>query len=316
MVKKFLAIGELLWDILPDERKLGGAPANLAYRLTQLGNPTWLLTRVGNDSDGRMALKILKNHGFNTELIQKDFNHPTGTVNVYFDDYMNPDYTINRPAAYDFISGDEKLGQLAGSIDCVVYGTLVQRTEQTALTLLKLIDSAENALKFCDINLRKECYNLQIIERSLNKATVVKLNHHEVLELGSLPGINEKQLIPVIRRLVEIYPLDTCLVTLEDEGALALDKTGNIYYSPGFNVNMEDPLGAGDAFSAAFLNEFLKSGDIIKSLDSGNLFGAMVVGQKGAMQPITREMTASFITSHKGRKVKEEYREFWKSGPL
>lgn len=313
MTKKILAIGELLWDVLPDERKLGGAPANLAYRLNAMGNPTCLLTRLGDDNDGTAALNILKNHKFNTDFIQIDKQHPTGTVDVFFDEHKNPDYTINVNVAYDFIEWNEDLSKLAASVDCIVYGTLVQRSEKTAVTLHQLIDKAEKAIKFCDINLRKKCYNQQIVELSLKKANVAKLNHHEAYELGKMFAFREKELIPIVRKLLIDFQLDICLITLEHQGALVVQKNNTIYYSPGYHVKMEDPLGAGDAFSAAFLDELLKSNDIRKSLETGNLYGAIVVEQKGAMQAITKETIEKFYSSKNKRIIKEEYRKYWQS---
>ncbi len=311
MSKKILAIGELLWDILPGERKLGGAPANLAYRLNSLGNPTWLVTRVGSDSDGEEALNILKEHGFHTDYIQIDPENPTGTVNVFFDEHKNPDYTINRPVAYDYIEWNEGISALAQSVDCIVYGTLAQRSRITYDTIHQLIDLAENAVKFCDVNLRKNCYSKQAIEQSLKKATIAKLNHHEAMELGSTFGLINTDLPALVKEIGELFHLEICLVTLEQEGALACTTEGAIHYSPGYRVKMEDPLGAGDAFSAAFLNEWLKSTRVMDALEAGNLYGAIAVQQMGAMQPITNETLRKFILGRKERAVSKKYRAYW-----
>jgi len=311
--QKVLAIGELLWDVLPDEKKLGGAPANLAYRLNNLGNPTWLLTRIGNDTDGRQALEILKEYRFNTEYIQIDNQYPTGTVDVFFDADKNPDYTINKPVAYDFINWNDGLHQLASSINCIVYGTLVQRSVKTAGTLYRLIDTAGDVTRFCDVNLRKDCYHKTIVERSLQKATIAKLNHHEAKEIGAMFGLSGANLTGLVSQLIDIFNLEICLVTLENQGGLAIEKNGNIHYSPGYKVSMQDPLGAGDAFSAAFLNHYLQTGEIKQALEWGNLFGAIVVGQKGAMQPITGNMIEEFKASQHHYIIMEEYKDYWQA---
>ena len=316
MTKKFLSIGELLWDVLPDERKLGGAPANLALRLNEMGNPTWLLTRVGDDEDGKEALRILQGHNFKTELIQVDKNYPTGTVDVFFDEFKNPGYTINFPAAYDFMEWNDSIYNHAAKADCVAFGTLVQRSEKTALTLHRLIESAGNALKFCDINLRKACYNQTIVERSLKKATIVKLNHHEAIELGIMFRFQEMELTSIVEKLVKSFDLEICLVTLEEQGALATSNAGNHFYSPGYNVKMEDPLGAGDAFSAAFLNEYLETGNIKQSLEAGNLFGALVVEQKGAMQSISKEAVKKFQAQKNERVFSKKFEKLWQANSV
>jgi len=302
-----------LWDVLPDERKLGGAPANLSYRLTGLGNPTFLLTRLGDDKEGNEALDLMKKRGLRTDFIQTDKEYPTGTVDVYFDADKNPDYTINAPAAYDFITWNEALDNLAASVDCMIFGTLVQRSEQTATTLHRLVDRAEKATKFYDVNLRKACYSQPIIERSMTKAHIVKLNHREADELGLMFGIREKELPLIARKLVDQFHLDYCVVTLEEKGALAVEKGGHLCYSPGYRVRMEDPLGAGDAFSAAFLDELLRTRDLFNALEAGNLYGAIVVGQQGAMEPITRKMIENISSSKHERVGLEEFRKYWRS---
>lgn len=305
-----LAVGELLWDVLPDERKLGGAPANLAYRLNGLGNPTRLLTRLGNDADGIKALEILKQHNINTDFIQTDDTYPTGTVDVFFDQNKNPDYTINTPVAYDFITTNHALETYAAQAHCIVFGTLVQRSDKTAQTLHQLIDKAQQATKFCDVNLRKNCYNQAIVKKSLEKANIAKLNHHEAFELGQMFQVNESELIDIVKQLVQKFSLDICLITIEDKGALAVDKHFNIHYSPGYKVQMEDPLGAGDAFSAAFLNDYMKTSNITSALEAGNLFGAIVVGQKGAMQSITNDMLQNF-NKNAERNIIAKYQLYW-----
>lgn len=312
MAKRVLAIGELLWDVLPDERKLGGAPANLAFRLKELGNLTWLLTRLGEDREGQKALEILKSRGFNTRLIQIDKNYPTGTVDVFFDKDKNPDYIINTAVAFDFIAWNNELCELIQTIDCIVFGTLIQRSEQSSSTLAKLLREAANIIRFCDINLRKDCYTLRTIKNSLYHASIVKLNHHEAAELRFLLSLKKDDLISIALELTQSYNIDLVLITLENEGALACSKEGLLCYSPGYAAKMNDPLGAGDAFSAAFLNTYLHSGDIRNSLEAANLYGALVVEQKGAMQMVNKERFASFLNRKPERIVKSDLIAYWK----
>lgn len=311
MTKKIVAIGELLWDILPQEDKLGGAPANLAYRMNSLGCKTFLVSRVGDDSRGVEAMGLLKEHELDISNIQVDKIHPTGTVDVFFDAQKNPEYTINYPAAYDFMEWNAQLDMLAASADCIVYGTLIQRSEKTAESLYQMINAAENAIKFCDVNLRKDCYTSLSISRSLEKADIAKLNHNEAYEIGKMFGFEKKELIEIMAGLRDMFQLEICFVTMEAKGALAIDSDERIMYTPGYLVEMGDPLGAGDAFSAAFLSEHLRSGNLCQSLENGNFYGAIVVTQQGAMQPVNEGVLENFMSVSRERVVEEKYVKFW-----
>jgi len=311
--KKIVAIGELLWDLLPGEKKLGGAVANFAYRLNGLANQVFFVSRLGNDALGDEALKILRRNHLNTDYIQSDYTHSTGTVNVFFDRHRNPDYTIIKGAAYDFTEMDDRLLQLAAGAGCIVYGTLAQRSEISGSTINQLIEAAPvNAVKFCDINLRKNCYTKAIVASSLQHANIAKLNHAEAFELAGMFGFESAQLVEIMVELVKKFQLNICLVTLEAKGALAVNNKSEIFYSPGYKIKMEDPVGAGDAYSAAFVHQILQGESIHEALNQGNIFGAIVAGQKGAMQNISEEDLQPFRKNQVQPIVDKEFVRFSK----
>lgn len=285
-MKSFLAIGELLWDLLPDGRQLGGAPANFAFRLKELGNEVILVSKLGADELGDQARMLLENNGLPSEFIQTDLHHPTGTVNVFFDEDKNPSYHINTGAAYDFIECTEPLTEAVKKTDCIAYGTLAQRSTITKNTINDLIRLGTNAIKFYDINLRKDCFTKESIESSLTHADIAKLNHHELAALAEMFSFSNGSIVEIGKQLVRQFNLTLCLVTFEAAGALAIADDGKVVYSPGYHIELEDALGAGDAFSAAFLHAYFQGKSIAESLEASNVHGAMAAMQKGAMQPM------------------------------
>lgn len=306
-MKSILTIGELLWDLLPDERKLGGAPANFAYRLQELGNDVILVSRVGKDSLGKEAKKILKRAELDTSFIQKDKVHPTGTVNVFFDEHKNPDYEINTGVAYDFMEVKTELLTKTSHVDCFAFGTLVQRSEKSRETIRTLARAADSAVKFCDLNLRKGCFTKESIAASLKMADIAKLNHNELHLIGGMFGIDSDNDVNAGLELTNRFGVKVCLVTYEADGALAFFDKDKVIYSPGYQVQMEDPVGSGDAFSAAFVHKYLLDRPVAEALDAANLHGAMVAMQKGAMEPIDLSNYHSIRAEGFARVEKEEF---------
>ena len=308
--KKIVAIGELLWDLLPSGKKLGGAVANFAYRLKGLGDDALFISRLGEDDLGDEAIKVLQKNSLNTKLIQRDKIHPTGTVNVFFDEHKNPDYIINPGVAYDFMEINDTILKHAKTADCIAFGTLAQRSESSFQTIHQLIKAAPNALKFCDINLRKDCYSKETVAASLKHSDIIKLNHDEAFELGEMFGFSFSKLEDICSKIVNEFELELCLITMEDKGALAVPKSGESIYSPGFKTIMENPIGAGDAFSGAFIHHYLHGNDLAKALKWGNIFGAIVVSQEGAMQDIEEKDIRRFTSGKAERIIDERFKKY------
>lgn len=282
-----ITVGELLWDILPDKTILGGAPSNLAFRLSELGDECFLVSRLGRDELGNKAMSALKSMGLSTSFIQQDNQLPTGTVNVSFDNFMNPDYVINPNVAYDKIEMLDDLLELAKKAQCIAFGTLAQRSVESRTTINELLNKSPNAFKFLDINLRKNCYTKDSIEHSLRYADVLKINHHEAFELNQIFGLNIMEIPKIAQKLSAQFNISTVLLTLEENGVFLYDRNEGEHYVPGHKINLEDPLGAGDAFSAAFIHNKLQKKPLIECCIEGNKLGAIVATHKGATQKIT-----------------------------
>jgi fructokinase len=289
-----VAFGEILWDLLPDSSILGGAPFNFVYRINSLGNKGYIISRVGNDDIGKEALSLVIESGMSTEFIQVDHMIPTGIVNVFFDESKKPDFTIVRDVAYDFIRYDESLEGLVTKADCLCYGTLIQRNEVSGSTLYQLLRSFNGTYRLYDINLRKDCYSREIIDHSLRHADILKLNDDEAVELSKILHLDAGSLPETGKRILHHYPVQICIITMGEKGALVISKTGEIIYEPGFRIRLEDSLGAGDAFSAGFIHKLLSGSGLQEACRYGNMMGAVVSTQKGATQSIDIHTLESF----------------------
>ncbi len=304
-----VVIGELLWDILPDETILGGAPANLAYRLNSLGEKCYLISRIGTDNLGKQAMSQIKNLGLDTSFIQIDRNYPTGTVQVSFDNHRNPSYVITPQVAYDFIEFNQLLESIILKADLIAFGTLVQRSEITRATLTKLLNVSVKAIKFLDINLRKDCYNLQSVSQSLRYADILKTNYLELFEIKGMLHYSSSEIPSLAKEISHKNNIQTVLVTMEERGVFLYDRSEGSHYVPGFKINLEDPLGAGDAFSAAFIYNHLRRKPLVDSCIEGNKMGALVATQKGATQKIMKD-ELDFFALNKQRVIDTNFTKY------
>lgn len=281
-----VAFGEVLWDLLPTGPLIGGAPFNFANRIAELGQKSRMVSRLGKDELGRKALDRITELHLTTDFVQEDEHHPTGTVEVFLDENKNPDYTIIPHVAYDYITFTEPLEHLMKEAVCLCFGSLAQRHTISRNTLHQLLDVFSGSYTFFDVNLRKNCYTEETITLSAEKANILKLNHEEIVVVGQIYGWYEKDLLKIAEKLVQETHLLYCLVTLSDKGVLAVAKNREKVYVPGFRVNMVDPLGAGDAFSAGFMHSLLLGKSLQEACYFGNALGALVVGQQGATHPL------------------------------
>jgi len=218
-----------------------------------------------------------------------DDHLPTGTVNVSFDSNRNPDYVINPNVAYDRIELSDDLLKQAAKAKCIAFGTLAQRSANSKITIHELLNKSPNAFKFLDINLRKNCYTKDSIEHSLKYADVLKINHHEAFELIQIFGLHIHEIPEIAKKLSAQFNIKTVLLTLEENGVFLYDRTEGEHYMPGHKIRLEDPLGAGDAFSAAFIHNKLREKSLLECCKEGNKLGAIVATHKGATQKITQD---------------------------
>ena len=295
MPKKIVAFGELLWDILPSGKILGGAPANFIFRINSFGDQGALLSKVGNDKAGKDIREALKNLGVSAENIQTDYEFPTGSVKVKIDEQGNADYNILTDVAYDHIEINSEMMEAFAEAECVCFGTLVQRYGISKNTLRELIHEVPDAVKFLDINLRKKCYTATLIEDSLKMADILKTNDNELLISKELLGLKNERLKYLARETIEKYKLNILLCTLGEKGAFCLTKEDDFFYDPGYIINLVDTVGAGDAFSAGFIHYYMNGHSIEEALRFGNAAGAKVASTTGATSPIKKEEILEFM---------------------
>lgn len=296
--KSVLALGEVLWDVLPSERLLGGAPANFCHRLRQLGVNAFMVSRVGDDLLGRELLSDLRQLNFDLSLVQVDSIHPTGTVDVSLSSDGNPSFIINPDVAYDRLEAVAELIAAAQSASLICFGTLVQRSEQTRQTIYRVLEAAPEAIAFLDINLRKDCFSSETVAESLRRADILKLNTGEakvVSELLQLPASNYQE---TAREIMRSYGVRTVLVTLGEEGVYAIDASGTECTVPGISITVTDTIGSGDSFAAGFVFKYLEGAPLEECCHFGNLIGALTATKKGGMSDISPAELTSFLGQH------------------
>ena len=289
-----LGLGELLWDVLPEGPRLGGAPANFTVMAGRLGNHAVLLSRIGRDDLGRRALSQLEPLPVDTSFVETDPVHETGRVTVYFEGGQ-PHYTIHQPAAWDFLELSDEWVRLAERADAICFGSLAQRgleSRQTVQTLAA--QTSSKCIRVFDVNLRSPFYSGEVIQESLELATVMKMNDAEVPQVLGLLGIPEAEgpsqgdprhdpLRLGAERLLNEFPtLQMVAVTRGGHGSLLVTRD-EWHEHPGHPVTVADTIGAGDAFTAALTHYLLRGADLPTLNEAGNRWGGWVASQSGAM---------------------------------
>jgi fructokinase len=283
-----LGIGELLWDLLPEGARLGGAPANFAVMAGRLGNHAAVLSRVGRDALGRDAVETLNQFPVDTEFLQidaeREAGHETGRVTVALKDGQ-PEYTIHQPAAWDFLELTDEWVQLAERADAICYGSLAQRSRQSRMAIQELVaETREDCVRVFDVNLRAPFYSGEVIEESLELASVFKMNDAEVPLVMGLLGLSaEGRLKDAAERLLKEFPeLRLVAITRGGNGSLLVARD-EVHEHPGVPVKVADAIGAGDAFTAALTHYLLRGAELAVLNEAGNRWGAWVASQRGAM---------------------------------
>src|SRR6267154_2681277 len=276
-----VGLGELLWDLLPAGKQLGGAPANFAYITNLLGDKGVTASRVGNDSLGDEALQRLTQLGVSAQFVQRDALHPTGSVKVEID-RGQPRFEILQPVAWDFLDWSEPWQQLATEADAVCFGSLAQRSAQSQSTIRSFLTATRpQAVRVFDVNLRQNFYSRQVLADSMKLATIVKLNHEElpkIMHLFELENRGEKE---SAQRLLSLHDLNLVCITRGDGGSLLISAK-ECSEHPGIKVKVADTVGAGDAFTAAMVHGYLRGSSLAEINETANRVGAWVASQSGA----------------------------------
>lgn len=269
--------GEVLWDLLPDKSLPGGAPMNVAYHLKKLGSNPALITRVGLDDYGEKLVNMLSDSGLTTDFLQMDYDHPTGLVYAKPNDQNEVVYDIVYPSAWDCIKWDSAFIDLVAQAEYFVYGSLTSRNKVSRETLYRFLDVAR--IKVLDINLRPPHYNRSNIEYLLRKADILKVNKAE-LELITGWFSQFETMEDRIVILQEQFNIKTIIVTIGANGSL-VNHNGTVDRHPGFQVQVADTIGSGDAYLAGFLHQQLSNHSIAQSLVYASALGALTASYPG-----------------------------------
>lgn len=283
-----VGLGELLWDVFPDRRRPGGAPANVAFQAGQLGAEGIVVSRVGHDPLGDELMGFLAERGLSAQYVQRDSEHATGTVEVVMTDAGHPDYTIAADVAWDFLELPDATREMFQQASAVCFGTLAQRSATTRETIHAALQATRpECLRVYDVNIRQTYYAPEWFERSLQAANVIKLNDGEIeviaTQLG-LPDEGESFANAVRAR----YAIDLVCITRAEKGCLLVGEES--VDVPGIAVDVIDAVGAGDAFTAALIVGTLHDIPLSVRGHFANAVGALVCRHAGAMPELRTEL--------------------------
>lgn len=292
-----IGLGEVLWDVFPDDSRFGGAPANFACCAAEISDGKCeiaMVSAVGDDALGRIALQELEGHGVDVSAVETMPEHPTGQVTVQLDSQGHASYQFANDVAWDHLPWSDSYGQLAKRADVVCYGTLGQRNLPSQQTISHFLSNTkETCLRLFDVNLRSPFWNPNIILESIKRATAIKLNDDElpiVSNLLNMSGSNED----VMRQILERYSLQFVALTRGVNGSLFLHRNGQSIDLPGEPVNVVDTVGAGDAFTACLAVGFTcTSKSLADVLHWASRVAAYVCTQSGATPKIPSHLRLS-----------------------
>lgn len=280
-----ISLGEIVWDVFPDEKKLGGAPLNFAYYAHQNGARSYIISALGTDSLGDETVELVKSTGVDYSLTRRN-SYPTGQVVVTLSGDGIPQYDIKEGASWDHMECTREMLNLAVNANAICWGSLAQRSETTRETIFKILDAAgKDCLKVFDINIRQNYYSREIIEGSLKRADVLKLNEDELPLVAGMFGLDNED---AIARLTEMFSLKTILFT---QGALCSE----VYVDGALashidtpKVKVADTVGAGDSFTSAFVSNILNGKTVQEAHAAAVRTSAYVCTCNGAINPLPK----------------------------
>lgn len=285
-----VGIGEVLWDIFPEGKQLGGAPANFAYHISQFGLTSCVASAVGNDALGKEILDTLHQKGLTVCI--STTKHPTGTVQAEVDRAGVPCYDIKTDVAWDNIPFSEELITLAQNTRAVCFGTLAQRSNVSRETISRFIDTmpkSKDSLVIFDANLRQSFYSKEIIEQSLQRCNILKINEEELPIIINVLGFDDSDIIDECTDLLNRYDLKIVILTCGADGSYIFHGD-EVSYQPTPKVKVADTVGAGDSFTAAFTASILQGKSIAEAHLKAVEVSAYVCTQQGAMPPLPKRL--------------------------
>lgn len=281
-----IAFGEVLWDVIDGVPYIGGAPFNLAAHAVRCGVEASLVSAVGADDLGQRALSEVQRHGVGAEWVKIDSQKPTGTVTVSISSEGQPSYKIHEGVAWDFIDLAE------GELDSIVradpqvicFGTLAQRGAVSRQSLTRLLVQTSGAEFFYDVNLRQSYWSHELVLEGVERATILKVNDGEADVLGSSFANRKGDIAGFCRTVLERYQrLKVVVVTMGSQGCMVCERGMEPRHIGAETVTVVDTVGAGDAFSAAFLTSWLSGKGAVESAAAGNRRGGWVAAHRGAI---------------------------------
>ncbi|CAI2768481.1 carbohydrate kinase family protein [Flavobacterium collinsii] len=289
---KAVAYGEVLWDVFATEKKIGGAPLNVALRMQSLGCEVAMISCVGNDEDGSVLINQVKKLGLETEAISKSEDFPTGLVEVSLNDKGSASYIIHYPAAWDKIMLTDFARNRVLNADVLIFGSLVCRDAVSRKSLGELLQT--NVYKVFDVNLRKPHYSYEILERLMHSASFIKFNDEELLEIAPALHSPFTTLEENIHFIAGKTTTNAICVTRGQHGALLLWEN-QLYENNGYAVKVVDTVGAGDSFLAALIMALLTGKAPQYAIDFACATGALVAASPGANPEIPLSKIESLL---------------------
>lgn len=284
-------MGEALWDVLPEGKKIGGAPANFAYHVSQFGLTSCVVSAVGPDALGKEIQENLTSKGLNHLIAEVPY--PTGTVQVEIDQAGVPQYEIKENVAWDNIPYTAQLEALAKRTQAVCFGSLAQRNVVSRETINRFLDAmpqTEDSLVVFDVNLRQGFYNKEILCNSMRRCNILKINDEELVTVSRMFGYPGIDLQDKCWILMGKYNLKMLILTCGINGSYVFTP-GNVSFQPTPKVEVADTVGAGDSFTAAFIASILKGKSVAEAHSIAVRTSAFVCTKDGAMPVLPSDLT-------------------------
>ena len=286
-----VGMGEALWDVLPEGKKIGGAPANFAYHVSQFGLESCAVSAVGEDALGAEILDNFTQKG--VRYLIETVPYPTGTVQVEIDQAGIPQYEIKENVAWDNIPYTVKLESLAGRTRAVCFGSLAQRNIVSRNTINRFLDAIpqdDSRLVVFDVNLRQGFHNKEILCNSMKRCNILKINDEELVTVSRMFGYPGIDLQDKCWILLGKYNLKMLILTCGINGSYVFTP-GNVSFQPTPKVEVADTVGAGDSFTAAFIANILKGRSVADAHKCAVNTSAFVCTQQGAMPVLPPDLT-------------------------